>query len=109
MQPLACPTLARASGGLMVTEHRHPPETELDKTDLDKTDRLPILRDVVFDPDVEDDAVSMDRTGLLPGPPVRPAAGMADFVPSSGGVDLPSLAESVRSVEERISCQHTEF
>jgi chromosome segregation ATPase len=92
----------------MATEHSHPPETGLDKADLDKTDRLPILKDVVFDPDIADDAVSMDRTGVLPGPPMRAAAGMADFVRPSG-VDLPSLAESVRSVEERISRQHAEF
>src|SRR5882762_6152156 len=92
----------------MAKEHSHPPEADLDKADLDKTDRLPILQDVVFDPDIEDDAVSMDRTGVLPGPPVRAAAGMADFVRPSG-VDLPSLAESVRSVEERISRQHAEF
>jgi chromosome segregation ATPase len=36
------------------------------------------------------------------------AAGMADFV-RPPGVDLPSLAESVRSVEERISRQHAEY
>jgi chromosome segregation ATPase len=87
----------------MAEEPSHPPEM-----DLEKTDRLPILEGVVFDDDVEDDAVSMDRTGVLPAPSVRPAAGIPGFGRPSG-VDLPSLAESVRSVEERISRQHAEF
>ena len=44
---------------------------------------------------------------MLPGVPSL-AAGASDFVrPSS--VDLPSLAESVRSVEERIARQNAEF
>src|ERR1700691_1048874 len=74
--------------------------------DLDKTDRLPILAGVLFDEDVEDDAVRMDRAvptaSLLSGNPQN------DFVrPSS--IDLPSLAESVRSVEERIARQNAEY
>ena len=47
----------------------------------------------------------MDRTAVMQGPV---AAGMKDFV-RPAGVDLPSLAESVRSVEERISRQHAEY
>ena len=68
----------------MPEEYRHPPES-----DLDKTDELPILKDVVFDFDVGDDAVPLDRTAVLQSPP--------------------SLAESVRSVEERIPRQQAEF
>ena len=71
------------------------------EVDLDRTDRLPILPGAVFDEDVGDDAVPMDHTAVLPG--VR-----AEF-PRPSGVDLPSLAESVRSVEERIARQNAEF
>ena len=87
----------------MAQEYLHPPES-----DLDKTDELPILKDIVFDLDVEDDAVPLDRTAMLQGPPLHAAAGRPDFVRPSGA-DLPSLAESVRSVEERISRQHAEY
>ena len=87
----------------MAKEHSHPPES-----DLDKTDELPILKDVVFDLESEDDAVPMDRTAVLQGPPLHAAAGVQEFVRPSG-VDLPSLAESVRSVEERISRQYAEY
>ena len=48
----------------------------------------------------------IDHTAVLPAYTARRAA--TDFVrPSS--VDLPSLAESVRSVEERIARQNAEF
>jgi chromosome segregation ATPase len=67
--------------------------------DLDKTDRLPILQGVIFDDDVLDDAVRLDRTAA-------PSGG--DFIRSSS-IDLPSLAESVRTVEERIARQNAEF
>ena len=87
----------------MAEEYRHPPET-----DLDRTDELPILKDVVLDFDVEDDAVPLDRTAVLQGLPLHAAAGMPNFARPSG-VDLPSLAESVRSVEERISRQYAEY
>jgi chromosome segregation ATPase len=86
----------------MAKEHS-PPEI-----DLDSTDKLPILRDVVFEPDVEDDAVPLDRTASMPGPASFAAGGMQEFT-RAPGVDLPSLAESVRSVEERISRQRAEF
>jgi chromosome segregation ATPase len=87
----------------MAKEHSHPPDT-----DLDKTDELPILKDIVFDLDVEEDAAPLDRTAVLQGPPLRGAGGgMAEFARPSG-VDLPSLAESVRSVEERFSRQYAE-
>jgi chromosome segregation ATPase len=78
----------------MAVENGQPQEM-----DLDKTDRLPILRGVMFDEDVADDAVRLDRTA---------APGGSDFIrPSS--IDLPSLAESVRTVEERIARQNAEF
>jgi len=57
----------------MAKEHSHPPEP-----DLDKTDELPILKDIVFDLDVEDDAVPLDRTAVLQGPPLA-VTGMPDF------------------------------
>jgi chromosome segregation ATPase len=87
----------------MATEHGYSPGV-----DLDKTDRLPILDGTLFDEDVEDDAVRMDHTAVLAGPPAAPASVPTDFVRPSG-VDLPSLAESVRSVEERIARQNAEY
>jgi len=87
----------------MAKEYSHPPES-----DLDKTDELPILKDVVFDLEFEDDAVPLDRTAVLQGPPLHAAVGTQDFA-RPPGVDLPSLAESVRSVEERISRQYAEY
>jgi chromosome segregation ATPase len=74
--------------------------------DLDKTDRLPILEGVLFDEDVADDAVRMERT--VPTASLLSSNPQSDFVrPSS--IDLPSLAESVRSVEERIARQNAEY
>jgi chromosome segregation ATPase len=67
------------------------------EVDLERTDRLPMLEGVIFDDDVEDDAVRMDHTAVVP-------TAKLDF-PRPSGVDLPSLAESVRSVEERIARQ----
>lgn len=89
----------------MVKEFMHTPES-----DLERTDKLPILDGTLFDHDVEDDAVRMDSTGVLPGPPpLNAAAGVpSDFVRASA-VDLPSLAESVRSVEERIARQNADY
>lgn len=81
----------------MAVEKNQPQEM-----DLDKTDKLPILEGVIFDEDVLDDAVRMERT--LPGTAVL----TSDFVRPSP-IDLPSLAESVRSVEERIARQNAEF
>jgi pSer/pThr/pTyr-binding forkhead associated (FHA) protein/predicted nucleic acid-binding Zn-ribbon protein len=77
-----------------------PQTTEEPEVDLDKTDRLPILEGTLYDSDVEDDAVPLDYTDVLQAAPSR--AGTSH-------VDLPSLAESVRSVEERISRQHAEY
>jgi len=76
------------------------------ESDLDRTDKLPILEGVHFDPDVDDDAVRMDH----PSAPVEPLVGgtAAEFVRPSA-VDLPSLAESVRSIELRIERQNAEY
>ncbi len=71
------------------------------EVDLDRTDRLPILAGTTFDDDVEDDAVRLEYTSAFP-------ALKNDF-PRPSGVDLPSLAESVRSVEERIARQAAEY
>jgi chromosome segregation ATPase len=85
----------------MAREPSHTPDV-----DLDKTDQLPILEGAAFDEDIQDDAVPIDRTAVLPGfvPPVA----QPDFVRPSA-IDLPSLAESVREVEERIARQNAEF
>ncbi len=80
--------------------------------DLDKTDKLPILEGILFDPDVEDDAVRMEHlpaaslvANVVPGPNFAVAG---DFIRPSA-IDLPSLADSVRTVEERIARQNADF
>ena len=76
--------------------------------DLDRTDQLPILEGTLSEHDVEDDAVRMDHTAVLPGSAlVRRGCDRLRAGPPS--VDLPSLAESVRSVEERIARQNAEY
>jgi chromosome segregation ATPase len=87
----------------MPGEYKQPPEL-----DLDKTDRLPIIEDTQVDPDVADDAVPMDQTAVLPTGSFTGGGAHADFLRPSG-VDLPSLAQSVRSVEERIARQSAEY
>src|SRR3984957_19587963 len=86
----------------MPSEYKQPPGL-----DLDKTDRLPILEDTQVDPDVADDAVPMDQTAVLPTGSFTGGGAHADFARPSG-VDLPSLAQSVRSVEERIARQNAQ-
>jgi chromosome segregation ATPase len=86
----------------MAVEHGQSPEV-----DLDKTDKLPILEGVLLDADVADDAVRMDRPPPLSKAFVTSSAPSEFVRPSS--IDLPSLAESVRSVEERISRQNAEY
>src|SRR5208337_408786 len=79
------------------------------EVDLDRTDKLPILEGVIFDEDVEDDAVRLEQTVPGPGSPVIASqTALSDFT-RPPGVDLPSLAESVRSVEERIARQGAEY
>jgi chromosome segregation ATPase len=83
----------------MAVEQSHSEEVDLEKTDV-----LPILDGTIYDSDVADDAVRMDSaaTGVL-----LVGGAAQDFTRT--GVDLPSLAESVRSVEERIARQNAEF
>ncbi|MDP9008383.1 MAG: FHA domain-containing protein [Pseudomonadota bacterium] len=86
----------------MATESGQPQEV-----DLDSTDRLPILEGVLFDPDVADDAVRLDRAPPAPDMSLAAAGAPSEFTrPPS--IDLPSLAESMRSVEERIARQSAE-
>jgi chromosome segregation ATPase len=63
------------------------------EVDLDRTDKLPILEGVNWEHDVEEDAVRLDYTTVLPASPVIAS----------------QLAESVRSVEERIARQGAEY
>ncbi|MDB6099705.1 MAG: domain containing protein [Gammaproteobacteria bacterium] len=95
----------------MAVEQNQSPES-----DLDRTDKLPILQGVYLDPDVMDDAVPMDHTAELgvtalggtPPSPSSSANSLSDFARLSS-LDLPSLAESVRSVEARIERQHADY
>lgn len=81
--------------------------------DLDRTDRLPILEGLHIEEDVADDSVRLDysESGSPSGtasPPVASSHPPAlDF--ARPGVDLPSLTESVRSVEERIARQNADY
>jgi chromosome segregation ATPase len=87
----------------MATESGQPQEV-----DLDRTDKLPILEGVLFDPDVADDAVQLDRAATVPGVSLAAAGAPGEFIrPPS--IDLPSLAESMRSVEERIERQSADY
>jgi chromosome segregation ATPase len=74
--------------------------------DLDSTDKLPILEGISIDEDVEDDSVRLDYSASAATAVVasQPAG---DF--RAVGVDLPSLAESVRTVEERIARQNADY
>jgi hypothetical protein len=84
----------------MAIKKIQPPES-----DLDRTDKLPILEGVRFDPDVEDDAVRMEHSTAA----VEPLVGTATEFVRPSAVDLPSLAESVRSIELRIERQNAEY
>ncbi len=80
--------------------------------DLDRTDRLPILQGVTFDHDFFDDEDELLDVSAMSGAPTVAATLVAgspaqDF--GRPGYDLPSLAESVRSVEERIARQTAEY
>jgi chromosome segregation ATPase len=76
------------------------------EADLDRTDRLPVLDVAAFDADHKDDAVPLHASSdtavmqALPG-------GESHFA-RAAGLDLPSLAETVRSVEARIARQNAE-
>jgi chromosome segregation ATPase len=81
--------------------------TQHQESDLDKTDELPILEGVFFDADVADDAVPMEHA-IAPGAPLAADSAQTGFIRPSP-IDLPSLAESMRSVEERIARQTAEY
>jgi chromosome segregation ATPase len=95
------------------------------EADLEKTDRLPILTSDYLDPAVMDDAVRMNPVarsssleataerpalteGLVNAPALASSNMSADFIRPSP-VDLPSLAETLRAVEERIAHQQAEY
>ena len=79
------------------------------RMDLDRTDRLPILeaRDPRSERRGRCGAARAGGAARGLAPPLRP--GGARGFRASGTVDLPSLAESVRSVEERIARQSAEY
>src|SRR5271163_4881823 len=64
------------------------------------------LDSISIDDDVEDDSVRMEFSATMPGTSIV-APPPPDYRPS--GLDLPSLAESVRSVEERIARQNADY
>src|SRR3984885_12732000 len=77
--------------------------------DLDQTDKLPILTGISIegdDEDVEDDAVRLDYSS--PNSPTLAPSAASDFS-RPAALDLPSLADSVRSVEERIARQNADY
>jgi chromosome segregation ATPase len=74
--------------------------------DLDSTDRLPMLEGISIDDDVEDDSVRLEFSATMPGTSIV-ATPPPDYRPSA--LDLPSLADSVRSVEERIARQNADY
>ena len=74
--------------------------------DLDSTDKLPILEGISIDDDVEDDSERLEFSATMPGTSIV-APAPPDYRPSA--LDLPSLAESVRSVEERIARQNADY
>jgi chromosome segregation ATPase len=71
--------------------------------DLERTDRLPVLNlnPALIDDDVADDAVRLDMATVKPK--------IKTEFQRAAAVDLPSLADSVRSAEERISRQKADF
>lgn len=87
--------------------------SEPKESDLDRTDNLPILKDVALGPDDEDDpesvelpaseAESRDTAPVIQPIPPKPA------FTRPAAVDLSVLAQTIRSVEERIAQQNSEF
>jgi chromosome segregation ATPase len=77
--------------------------TEPQDVDLERTDRLPVLNlnPALVDDDVADDAVRLDMSTVKPR--IKAEFQRAPIV------DLPSLVDSVRSAEERISRQKADF
>ncbi|HEY3851125.1 MAG TPA: hypothetical protein VGL87_09160, partial [Steroidobacteraceae bacterium] len=79
--------------------------------DLDRTDRLPILEGMEIADDVADDSVRLDYSAFGSHPGTATTAPAVSQPPdfTRPGADLPSLAESVRSVEERIARQNADY
>src|SRR5580704_19131839 len=80
--------------------------TQPKEIDLDSTDKLPILQGISIDEDVEDDSIRLDYGAQ--GSPTLASSAASDFS-RPAGLDLPSLADSVRSVEERIARQNADY
>jgi chromosome segregation ATPase len=78
-----------------------PDDSQSQDVDLDRTDKLPMLEGASSDADVADDAVRLDYSPV--------AKSVKSEYRRSSSVDLPSLAESVRSVEERIARRNAEY
>jgi hypothetical protein len=78
-----------------------PENSQSQEVDLDRTDRLPILEGTSVDADVADDAVRLDYSPV--------AKSVKSEFRRPPPADLPSLAESVRSVEERIARRNSDY
>lgn len=78
-----------------------PDNSQSEDVDLDRTDKLPILEGTSIDDDVADDAVRLDYSPV--------AKSVKSEFRRAAAADLPSLAESVRSVEERIARRNAEY
>jgi septal ring factor EnvC (AmiA/AmiB activator) len=76
-----------------------------DVPDLERTDRLPILTEIDA-ADFADDAVPLEYTAVQP---VLISSSLVTDLVRPAPVDLPALAESVRTVEERIARQIAEY
>lgn len=74
-------------------------------SDLDRTDKLPILTEIEAG-EFSDDAVRLEYTAVQP--VLISETHIPEFVRPSP-LDLPALAESVRTVEERIARQSAEY
>jgi chromosome segregation ATPase len=80
---------------------------EIEEVDLDKTDRLPILEGSFIEDDAAEDAVPLDNSLTLPSGTLSARTTGEFHRPQA--MDLPTLAENIRSVEERIARQHAEY
>ena len=78
-----------------------PDDNQAQDVDLDRTDRLQMLEPTQFDDDVADDAVRLDYSPV--------ANSVKSRYRRASSAELPSLAESVRSVEERIARRNAEY
>ncbi|HLW25849.1 MAG TPA: FHA domain-containing protein [Steroidobacteraceae bacterium] len=79
--------------------------TETKKHDLESTDKLPILTEIDVAQFAED-AVRLENTAVQP---VLISQSLVPEFARPSPVDLPALAESVRTVEARISRQSAEY